>query len=1104
MKSVIRLWVGMVALMWLSACSGGGDIADGGEPPQPDYTLSLSLQDNAGNTIAEVSKAVPGILLAKLLKNGVPVVQQRLVFALDGQGILAVDSDVTDAAGIAETGVFAGSQKGAGRLSVSASIDGQSVEQTLDFATLGDDDDGGTTPIDEYKLTLMVRNSNGEEHRHITFQQPGELVANLSRNEVPVSFERIAFSLDGQGYINPTAGTALTNQQGEAVVTVLTGNTAGTAKLTAQFTLEQETLTQTFNVQVAGDAPGGEGEANQLAIALHSSQTGAVTSTVSAADPGLITVQLTDKDNQAIAGRVVSFTSTLGSFLPVQATALTDTLGRTQITLTAGSIEGAAEVTVAYGETRATVGFVTAGDDIDPVEASPQIQFNIYDCSSAPTFDKALKNFDVCRVTTNITNDKPGIIGATITRAGSVQPLPQVLVTAATTIGALAPSSGTAITDGQGRAILDLYANGDVGAGEVSLKVQDTVSVKAFDIGREDITLEVITSVGNGELPAGGSAVVEVTVKNPDGSLATGQPTTLEFTSECMTAGTAIIDTPVVTNAGKGFATYRAQGCRGNDTINVSAVSGSSTVSAAVGIRVADVTVGAIQYLSAVPVQLALRGTSGIDGAGSRQETSVVSFKLLDASGQAAPQEKVCFELSTDVGGMVLSPKPVAQDYLDCANLPNPGDAEYPADINLPNKYAVAYTDGKGEVRVTVNAGSVATPVKVFAQWSGSNGQGHDNIISNSSEQLVVSTGIADANSFSVAASVLNPEAWNIDGEEVIFTVRAADHFNNLVPAGTRVSFVAEGGAVDASCETGLKASDLPNGRCSVTWVSQGERPFKDVVPTCPTGFNGSTAPPCIGTSLSAYLDGSASTLPEPRPGRATITAFAIGEESFVDLNGNGLYDQTDIFELGKHDLPEAFFDHNEDGNYRVNGTGGSPGEVNEEFVDFNRNGLYDAGDGLYTGLLCAAGSEAGCSSTGADLAGAQLNVFANIPVVMAGSQPKMALASISGNNIAPASTIDLTSNASVTVYLFISDHNNNVPPFGTTISVETDNGVLSSGNTAPIIIGSSSGNKPLMYSYTLNREATPNGLTSGAFVITAKTPQGEPVSVSLQVIDNG
>ena len=48
----------------------------------------------------------------------------------------------------------------------------------------------------------------------------------------------------------------------------------------------------------------------------------------------------------------------------------------------------------------------------------------------------------------------------------------------------------------------------------------------------------------------------------------------------------------------------------------------------------------------------------------------------------------------------------------------------------------------------------------------------------------------------------------------------------------------------------------------------------------------------------------------QPYGGRSSVLAYTLGEESFVDVNGNDEYDFGESFE----DLSEAFLDKNEDG----------------------------------------------------------------------------------------------------------------------------------------------------------------------------------------------
>src|SRR3546814_11557627 len=93
-------------------------------------------------------------------------------------------------------------------------------------------------------------------------------------------------------------------------------------------------------------------------------------------------------------------------------------------------------------------------------------------------------------------------------------------------------------------------------------------------------------------------------------------------------------------------------------------------------------------------------------------------------------------------------------------------------------------------VRAVVQAGSVHTAVRVKAEATDpSSGQ----TISSQSEQLVVTTGLPDQNSFSLSATKLAING-NCDGASTTLNIRAADRYNNPVPAGTAISFTPEGG----------------------------------------------------------------------------------------------------------------------------------------------------------------------------------------------------------------------------------------------------------------------------------------------------------------------
>ncbi len=398
-------------------------------------------------------------------------------------------------------------------------------------------------------------------------------------------------------------------------------------------------------------------------------------------------------------------------------------------------------------------------------------------------------------------------------------------------------------------------------------------------------------NAGLTSLSAGGSTSLNAVLTDDLGNPYV-QEVDVSFSSPCIGTNQATVNSPVTTATGTANTTYTAQGCTGNDTVTASTVIDGSTVSASVTINVAAATLGSIEFVSASPTNIALKG---MGGAG-QSEASTVTFRVRDTASAPIANQSVTFTLNTSVGGLQFSPG---------------------------SNTATSGSDGL--VQTIVQSGTVATPVRVTATVDATG-------ISSQSDQLVVTTGIPDNNSFSLSAATLNPEAWNVDGVQVAITARLADRFNNLVPDGTTVVFTTEGGAIGGSCQT-------ISGACSVNWTSQNPRPSTD-------SLNGTTG----------------------NAGRVTIRATAVGEESFTDQNGNGTYDVGEPFD----DLPEAFLDENEDGIY----------QLSEPFADFNSDGTYNTPDGAYNGVVCNSSS---CTVS-------TLNVRDSVTLVMSGSSASITM----------------------------------------------------------------------------------------------------------------
>jgi hypothetical protein len=297
-------------------------------------------------------------------------------------------------------------------------------------------------------------------------------------------------------------------------------------------------------------------------------------------------------------------------------------------------------------------------------------------------------------------------------------------------------------------------------------------------------------------------------------------------------------------------------------------------------------TPSSIAFISASPTSITLKGTGGA----GRVESSIVTFETRDAAGKALPGQTVDFSLNTTVGGLSITP-------------------------------VSAVSDTSGRAQTIVNAGVVSTPVRVTATIRGTS-------ITVASDQLTITTGLPDFDSFSLASTNPNSESYDLDGVVVPITVNLADHFNNPVPDGTVVNFTTNAGKIFGS-------GPSVNGVVTVNWTSQQPR-----IITNPAGSTRSMI------------------------GRCIIMAYTVGEESFTDLNGNGLADPGEFT-----DTPEAFRDDNSNG----------ARDPSEPFIDYNSDGLYNTPDGKYNGLL-----------QGAAFIGAPRtkHVFANIETVMSTDSP--------------------------------------------------------------------------------------------------------------------
>ena len=579
-------------------------------------------------------------------------------------------------------------------------------------------------------------------------------------------------------------------------------------------------------------------------------------------------------------------------------------------------------------------------------------------------------------------------------------------------------SGSPATTDASGAAVATLVTAGDSSLRTINVTatagtLQSTVAVQvvanttttnvqmgngtgaAFQAG--------IIGVSNANLSAGGSTSLAVSLVQATGTLYTGSAT-INFNSPCIGAGTAEVRqngmaAPSVTTAtGIATVTYVALGCSGGDVITAGSSIGTQALSANGTVNIAAATVGSIEFVSATPTNIALQGTGDV----LRPESSTVVFRIKDASSGPVSGANVSFSLNTSVGGIQLTS-------------------------------TSAISDNQGLVQTVVNAGTVATSVKVTATVI--NAQG----ISTQSSQLTVTTGIPTESSFSLAVQCFNIEGWEYDGVIIPVTARLGDRFQNPVPDGTAVTFTAEGGNITSQCTTATTPTE--GGVCQVNYRSSN---------------------------------------PRPTNGRVSLLAKAIGEESFVDANGNGAFDNGETFT----DLPEPFRDDDEDTVY----------DAGEDFFDFNNNQLRDPLDAIFNGVLCN-DNTGRCGGPATRSTG----IAEQNRIILSGSTPTVTL---SGGVALPASIV-LANNAAQAVSFWVDDVNSNVMPGGTTVGLAATGAGLQisqpSSFTVPCSAVASGVEFPGITLFSFNvTSGSADG--TGVITLTITTPRGIVTIIQIQV----
>lgn len=861
-----------------------------------------------------------------------------------------------------------------------------------------------------------------------------------------------------------------------------------------------------------------------------------------------------------------------------QTSAQTNADGVAEVDITPGQVSGAGRITATYtsasgDEVTARADFTTRGDDVVITEETANVDVLLLSgCNTGWDNERDNVMLDPrdpntgCNIVNSISSNEVGEIYVEVTSIQSGDGVGSAIVNAQTSVGTVLPSSGTALTDSFGRALLRLQPGNQGGAGTITAEALGVTDTTNFAVGVVNLELTVdnglATDNNNNVIPlkAGGSTVIEVQLRDEEGNLFQ-TPTDVEFSSTCAASGQSTLDDKVKSRAGIATATYRANGCNIEDNVTVTVETGGKNYTATTIIPVEASPVQSIQFMDVSEAFISLP-----PGEGGVPTQSVVRFKLLDEDGNPVAQDRIDFRLTDGTGEATLTQV--------TSNTDNNGVVQTTVTSGVvPGALVVkACYVPKADVAALPEGDDLTCWVDEYqacqaADAPSSCPEGELQLIplseqiSSVSSLLTLSSGVTDQNSFDLSTDIINSNSLYYNEVISNLTVFFGDQFNQLSGDGVEATVLAEAGAtglIDGTQFNPTFKCQTTDAACTIQWRSQGDRPFWDYkwgnrigdidgdsstteginpktgVQNCDPYFG--AAAPCINGMVRAKNDPNGIVM----GGRVTVMAVAKGQENFVDEESSGgVTRRNGLFDIGEYyqeyDLSEAFIDHNENGTFDKANCDPAPGPTdpcselisrgghNETWRDLDNDGIFDEADGKYNGLLCSQEAEAAGECT-REL----IEVRSSVELVMSGDVPYVRFAIDSNScttdaqrvlestNVAGKCDIELVNVsteaggglASQAIDIYYSDEFGNPLPAGTEVEISTSNGSLDILENSAVI-GNTNRDTPIRSRVLISRESEGNQKNTGALVITFTIPSpfddgdAKVVSASMTVVDD-
>ncbi len=539
-------------------------------------------------------------------KDGSWIAGQPVAFRVspdDGSVALSTTSGTTNSNGRASTTLSTGSDS-SGSYRVTATLNnGQFISGTV---TVG-------IPPPPRNLVMFLH--------HLGSVLPGGTVtftAEVKKGGNSVQGQSVAFSVSpNDGTASLSTASAITDSVGQAQTMLMLGNGASGA-----YTITASINSLSVSSTVTVEAPAPELEPTSLESISGDNQEGSIGKAL--VNPFVVEVR--DQNDSPLEGVTVSFAVTSGGGSLSAASAMTDTNGRAESTLTLGSDPGTNSVEVSVEGASETVTFNAEASLPPPVPTSLSI---VSGDNQEGMIDEALASSFVIEV-----------------RDQYDKPMTGVTVTFAVTAGNGSLTAANAMTDANGRAESTLTLGNEPGTNSVEVSVEgvsQTVTFNAEASLPPPVATSLVIVSGDDQSGLVGQALANsfvIEVRDQYDGPTTG--VTVTFT---VTAGSGSLSaTAAITNAnGRAESTLTLGSEPGTNSVEVSVEGISQTV-----------RFGAEASLPP-PVATSLSIISGSDQSGWIGEALANSFVIKVRDQYDAPMAGVTVTFAVTAGNGSLS-----------------------------------------------------------------------------------------------------------------------------------------------------------------------------------------------------------------------------------------------------------------------------------------------------------------------------------------------------------------------------------------------------------------------------------------------------------------